>query len=256
MIKLTDKEEFSGDDLSTFYDPDQFDGLKPLKEHWKEIRAEYEKVAIKEVHPWPEPNLFERVDPKTKERKEGEGWNVFGLYAFGKKHVTNCEKCPITAKVVENLPYKVTTAAFSLLTPNSHIVPHTGYVGYSDRVFRCHLGLIVPPKKKRSENRIFDPQPFDIFSPVYENCRLRAANKWWDWEDGELLVFDDTLTHEAWNYTDMTRVILLLDFERPPEYMPNKEKLDKMVTRANEDPFKTGNRGDIYLNVLTSKHGY
>lgn len=230
--------------------------MKVLKENWKEIKREYEEFAASEVHPWPEKNLFERVDPKSKERKEGEGWNVFGLYAFNKKHAKNCEKCPVTAKIVESLPYKVSTAAFSLLTPHSHIVPHTGYVGYSDRVFRCHLGLIVPEKKKRSEKRTFDPQPFDVENPVYENCRLRVANKWWDWEEGELLVFDDTHTHEAWNYTDVTRVILLLDFERPEEFLPNKVKLEIKISNANKDPFKTGNRGDIYLDSLTSKHGY
>ena len=35
------------------------------------------------------------------------------------------------------------------------------------------------------------------------------------WAEGETLVFDDTYQHEVWNDTDGTRVVLLIQFERP-----------------------------------------
>jgi aspartyl/asparaginyl beta-hydroxylase (cupin superfamily) len=35
------------------------------------------------------------------------------------------------------------------------------------------------------------------------------------WGEGECLVFDDTVEHEAWNRSAKTRVVLLLDFLRP-----------------------------------------
>ena len=35
------------------------------------------------------------------------------------------------------------------------------------------------------------------------------------WTEGETLVFDDTHTHEVWNDTDRTRIVLLIQFERP-----------------------------------------
>ncbi|MET8093103.1 aspartyl/asparaginyl beta-hydroxylase domain-containing protein [Micromonospora sp. NPDC005220] len=37
-------------------------------------------------------------------------------------------------------------------------------------------------------------------------------------------VFDDTVTHEAWNYGTSDRVVLLFDFVRPgSEHMPQDE---------------------------------
>ena len=35
------------------------------------------------------------------------------------------------------------------------------------------------------------------------------------WRDGEAMVFDETYVHEAFNGSDMTRLILFCDVERP-----------------------------------------
>ena len=35
------------------------------------------------------------------------------------------------------------------------------------------------------------------------------------WDEGRMLVFDDTYYHEVWNDTDEQRVILLIQFRRP-----------------------------------------
>jgi len=34
---------------------------------------------------------------------------------------------------------------------------------------------------------------------------------------GEVLIFDDTVNHEAWNRSSATREVLLFDFLRPGE---------------------------------------
>ena len=67
-------------------------------------------------------------------------WTVFGLYTFGKKLAENCNRCPITTEIVEAIP-GMTTAGFSAIAPKSRIFPHTGY---TNKVLRCHLGLIIP----------------------------------------------------------------------------------------------------------------
>lgn len=36
-----------------------------------------------------------------------------------------------------------------------------------------------------------------------------------NWQDGKCLIFDDTVKHEAWNYSDKTRIVLLVDFKKP-----------------------------------------
>ncbi len=60
----------------------------------------------------PEKNLYQ------KDGKTGEGWDVFGLYAFGKKHARNATLCPKTLELVEKIP-GMSTAAFSVLNPHS-----------------------------------------------------------------------------------------------------------------------------------------
>jgi beta-hydroxylase len=44
---------------------------------------------------------------------------------------------------------------------------------------------------------------------------LRVGNEVRNWVEGECLIFDDTFEHEAWNNSNETRIVLLLDFLRP-----------------------------------------
>ena len=78
---------------------------------------------------------------------------------------------------------------FSLLRPGARIAPHTGM--YNTRLV-CHLPLIVPP-----------------------GCRFRVGNEVREWQEGKLLIFDDTIEHEAWNDGTEDRVVLIFDIWRP-----------------------------------------
>jgi beta-hydroxylase len=103
----------------------------------------------------------------------------------------NCALCPETAKALARIP-GMKTGQFSILTPGTHLVPHKGpYAG----VLRCHLGLKVPERKD------------DLWIKVGRSRRT--------WEEGKVLIFDETHTHEALNGTDETRVVLFIDFKRP-----------------------------------------
>ena len=116
-------------------------------------------------------------------------WKVFGLYGIdGQPIPENIARCPLTANAVKEVP-KMRTAGFSMLAPGCHIKPHTGY---TDDVLRCHLGLIVPDG----------------------DCRLRVGDETYTWSVGRAFVFNDRVLHEAWNYTDSPRYVLLVDFER------------------------------------------
>ena len=146
-----------------------------LESGWLKIREELENLHKSSFVPWPERFLY------------GQGWDVFGFYAFGKKLGANCELCPETTRLIEQVP-GLTTAGFSSLAPGTHIEPH---VGYTNAVLRCHLGLVVP-----------------------DGCSMRVGADTRQWKEGECLVFDDTVEHEVWHRGDRPRVILLLDFMR------------------------------------------
>ncbi len=154
-----------------------------LESNWLPIRQELLGISPKSFVAWPEKFLYE------------SGWNVFGLYAFGRKMNQNCALCPETTRAVERIPDLV-TAGFSWMEPGTHIKPH---VGYTKAVLRCHLGLIIP-----------------------EHCSLRVGSEERSWQEGKTLIFDDTTEHEAWNRSNDVRVVLLLDFKRPGGTAPVK----------------------------------
>jgi len=198
---------------SEYHNPYLFDFVYELEKNWKTIKSEFDNLENELFHPWPEKNLY------TKDGKVGEGWDVFGLYAFGKKHYRNAELCPETLKMVEKIP-GMTTAAFSVLNPKSHILPHVGYYGYSEMVLRCHLGVSVP-----------------------ENCWLNVNEKLQTWKNGKCLIFDDTYIHSAHNEGDERRVILLLDFNSGVPIKTGQEKTPIIDQRG-------------YLDNITTQYGY
>ena len=44
---------------------------------------------------------------------------------------------------------------------------------------------------------------------------LRVGSEVRSWTEGRLLLFDDTIEHEAWNESEDLRVVLLFDVWRP-----------------------------------------
>jgi aspartyl/asparaginyl beta-hydroxylase (cupin superfamily) len=104
------------------------------------------------------------------------------------------ERFPQTLAAVEQLDLpRITVRApsilFSRLAAGASIPPHHGVM--NARLI-CHLPLIVPP-----------------------GCGFRVGGEVREWREGELLVFDDTVEHEAWNQGSSDRIILIFDVWRP-----------------------------------------
>jgi aspartyl/asparaginyl beta-hydroxylase (cupin superfamily) len=153
-----------------------FDFVTRLEASWEVIRDEYLSLPEDAFEPWVQREMY------------GDGWSVFGLYAFGERIDAAIQACPHTASALGHIP-GLTTAGFSRLAPETHIRPHVGWVR---TVYRSHLGLIVP-----------------------DECGMRVGSETRSWREGECLIFDDTIEHEAWNHSTRTRVVLLFDFLRP-----------------------------------------
>src|SRR2546430_11930250 len=82
--------------------------------------------------------------------------------------------------------------------PRSTLFPYT-------TLFRSHLGLVTPNSDK---------------------CFIIVDGEKCVWRDGEAIMFDETYIHTAENQTDINRIILFCDVERPM-------KLDRKSTRLN-----------------------
>jgi len=161
------------------YDPSEFPALAILEQNFEVIKAEALGLSHHQdkLIPWPEKFIA----------AEGQ-WDILGLYAFENRLDKLCTLCPQTTKLLETIP-GLQTALFSCLRPRAHIKPHIGYYQYSEKILRVHLGLIVP-----------------------DGCVLKVNGVEHRWEEGKLMVFDDTYRHEAWNPSyDTTRVVLMFD---------------------------------------------
>lgn len=170
-----------------FLDPAQFGWTDTLERNWKTIREELERVMVRQNEL---PN-FQDISPDQKHLSGDDKWKTFFLFGYGFKAEANCRRCPRTTALLESIP-GMKTAFFSILAPGKHIPPHRGpFKG----VIRCHLGLIVPEPRTQ--------------------CRIRVGQEIRHWEEGRVMVFDDSYNHEVWNDTSGVRVVLFLDIVRP-----------------------------------------
>ena len=94
----------------------------------------------------------------------------------------NCAACPVTSNALDaaaarrDVPKHGPEVLFSVFTPGTHLLPHRGVT--NTRVV-AHLPLIVPP-----------------------DCALHVGGEDHAWQEGRVVVFDDTYEHEAWNRSD------------------------------------------------------
>ena len=130
----------------------------------------------------------------NKELLGSKDWSILGLCENGWVAPKIVEHCPRTWEAVFHAPLpRISgwgpTVVFSLLKAGARIAPHTGM--FNTRLI-CHLPLVVPP-----------------------GCGFRVGNTVRQWEEGKLLIFDDTIEHEAWNDSDQDRLVLIFDVWRP-----------------------------------------
>ncbi len=146
----------------------------------------------------------------TKSLVDNKDWSALFLCENGATVAKVVERCPRTWAAVQhvppllNIPGRGPTAMFSLLKAGARIAPHTGM--FNTRLV-CHLPLIVPP-----------------------GCRFRVGNDVREWEEGKLMIFDDTIEHEAWNDSQDDRVVLIFDIWRPELSEQERDELTALLS--------------------------
>jgi hypothetical protein len=144
-------------------------------------------------------------------------WGAFHLWKGGVPVPGNAERCPATMAALERAPMprirgRSPMALFSRLKPGTHLTAHNGMI--NTRLI-CHLPLIVPP-----------------------DCALRVGNQLRGWEEGRLLIFDDTIEHEAWNRSGEMRVVLLFEIWRPELSADERAALTAMYEAITDYGFE------------------
>ncbi len=136
-------------------------------------------------------------------------WDAYFFYRHGQRFEEHHQRCTKTSAVLESVELcrinrQAPEACFSLLRPQSTIVAH---YGVTNTRLVMHLPLIVPP-----------------------GCALNIVGAGeHHWKPGELMMFDDTFQHEAWNPSDAPRLILLMDCWNPHLTEPEKAAVKLLV---------------------------
>lgn len=154
------------------------------------------------------------------ELNNSPNWSAYHLYKNGELQKENVAKCPNTMALLKAAPQPIQlnrtpSAMFSLLKPKTHIPPH---VGVSNVRLVTHIPLIIP-----------------------NGCGFRVGNQTRTWEIGKAMVFDDTIEHEAWNYSDKLRVVLIFDIWHPHLSEAEREMITQMANALEAFQLTDGN---------------
>ncbi len=198
---------FPGLPSTPWFDRALFPWYEELESRWSTIRDEL--VAVMQEPDELVPFLDSPVNVQglpfmgsTGASEAEPQWGAYFFHRHGVRYDAHCARCPTTAAALDAVPIvrirdHAPECLYSVLSPGAHILPHRGVTNTRTVT---HLPLIVPG-----------------------NGALCVAGEARMWQEGRCFSFDDTFLHEAWNHSDKTRVVLLLDSWNP--HMTQVEQL-------------------------------
>jgi len=157
------------------------------------------------------------------------GWKRFYLTWYGRPLPSAQALCPKSLALLSSVP-SIKAAMFATLPPGGRLGRHRDpFAG----IVRYHLGLRTPNS---------------------DACWIKVDGEQRSWRDGEPLVFDETFIHEAQNDTDVNRLILFCDVERPVAGLlgPVNRWLLRIMMGATGAPNEAGERAGA-INVLYAR---
>lgn len=123
-------------------------------------------------------------------------WLNYGLVYYNTEFSQNTAHCPKTIVLLREISEHINICGFSLLLPNTEILPHTDDTGLSHGSLAMHLGLVIPSKNLCQ-------------LAVQDHNQMYCCK---EEQEGKMIVFDATHEHGAYNYSNEPRIILYIDF--------------------------------------------
>lgn len=176
---------FSAVPNKPFIDLTRFPELRLLSENWRTIRDE--AIALRADGHIRAASGYVDLGFNSFFRR---GWTRFYLKWYDDPLASASALCPSTVKLLRALP-SVNAAMFAVLPAGGDLGRHRDPFAGS---LRYHLGLVTPGD---------------------DRCAIWVDGQRYSWRDGEAVMFDETFIHWAENNTELDRVILFCDIERP-----------------------------------------
>ncbi len=155
--------------------------IKVVQDEYKAVRHAYRQ------------NDYSEVDKEHVLLKGSMRWRK--LSDMGHPNEIMRKLCPKTAELLDSIPEVAAgtcfgSSYFSSFGPNSSVRPHTAA---SNIKLRCHLPLFV-----------------------HGDAFIRVGGRFAQWEDGKLMIFDESFLHEEANVDSVKkRVVLVFDIWHP-----------------------------------------
>jgi hypothetical protein len=192
---------------SAFWDPTEFEWTETLRAAAPTITEELAGLRGKaEFQPYVAIEAVAAGRPelgwtRSRDADHYSDWNVCALNGLGPLRKRFVELCPKTSEIVRSIP-RINWLAqnqFSALGPKTFIDPH---YGPTNTALRVHLCLVGNP-----------------------DCYWRVGNHIRRFEEGKVIVFDDSYEHTACNEGSSTRITLMLTVMHPdvPQHLDPKQ---------------------------------
>jgi aspartate beta-hydroxylase len=196
-----------------FFTRDHFPWIEALEAQTDLIRQELEAALERARDAFTPYITYAPGQPVNQwgELNHSDRWSTLDLWKSGSPVTGNQQLCPGTTMALSEVDLAqieglCPNVMFSALAPRTRIPPHHGET--NARVI-AHLPLVVP-----------------------ENCEYRVGFDRIQWKPGEVIVFDDTLEHEAYNGSDLLRTVLIFDVWNPLLSQDDREIVLAMAAAA------------------------
>lgn len=205
---------FPGMPARQFYNPAEFDWVDGLQAAASDIRKELD-AALKDESgftPYVHATGNTPINPDHP-LLDNEAWSALFLIREGEIAEEAARQFPMTMQALEPVPLetldkRAPSVLVSRLLPGARIDAHRGFLNTR---LTCHLPLIVP-----------------------ENCAIRVGNETRSWREGEVMIFNDAINHEAWNDSDQNRYVLIFHVWRPEISPSERVQLAALLKCLND----------------------
>ena len=167
-----------------WWTPDEL-GLT-IKNYIRKFEIEWQTIRDEALELMDENDNFPNFDKESEGlQKEGD-WRQFNLWQRGMEEERNCKLVPKTCHMIRAMTEATNCRRgqikFSVMKPGTVVWPHTGPTNCR---LRLHLGLKVPED--------------------HQNVNLTVAEETKYWEEGKVLVFDDSFEHSVMHHGESYR---------------------------------------------------
>lgn len=196
-----------------FHDRADFSWLSGIEAQTDAIRVELMSALEADRDKFNPYIAYQPGDPvnQWQELNHSKRWSAFQLWRGGLPVPENLDRCPTTARALQTVRMAeigglCPNAMFSALAPKTRIPPHNGE---TNARLVAHLPLVVPDGC--------------LYRVGFEECR---------WNVGKIIIFDDTIEHEAINDSNELRVVLIFDLWNPLLSEPERAMVQALTIAA------------------------